>query len=80
MKNDLKLELHPDASKNFIEKADALLFKLEPLYQSLTSSSRNSFSPNTFISHCIEDKDIIGDVRFAKIDQSGVEIAKCLNG
>jgi hypothetical protein len=68
----MKLELHPDAIKNFNEKADAILLELAPIPQELSRSPESSFKPD-IVAKNIEPK---GEVKSGFNDDDGNEIAK----
>lgn len=54
----MKLELHPDAVKNFNEKADSLLSELAPIpSKSFNINNKDSFRPNFPISGNFGEKD-----------------------
>lgn len=72
----MKLELHPDAVVDFNEEADKLLLELKPISQELSPTHKNSFHPDTFVSAHITDKDIIGEIRTGRVNQTGSEVAK----
>ena len=72
----MKIELHPDASMNFNEKVEGLLFRLAPMRPERSSEPKSSFSPDTFVSGHVTQEDIIGEIRFATINGAGAEVAK----
>jgi len=69
----MKLTLHPDAMKNFNEKAESLLSKLIIINFKSISSKVHSFEPDHVISSTITEKEIIGDIIISSTDLAGNE-------
>ena len=65
----IELSLHPDASKRFDEKGDALLLELKPIQ--MPSSPKRDFNPGIYVKDTITGKDIIGDIKMSHMDVSG---------
>lgn len=60
-KKIFKLELHPDAAKNFNEKASSLLSELSPKPKR-SRRSKGSFIPDWFIAYELRKGDVIGEI------------------
>jgi len=67
-----KLQLHPEAAKNFDEKANNLLLELGP--RALKTSNKQ-VKPERFISHHLTPRDIAGEIRSGLTDNEGNRIA-----
>src|SRR4051812_41277716 len=67
-----ELQLHPNAVKNFNEKANALLLELGP---KAPRTSNKSFKPERFISHTITPEKVVGEIRSGLTDDDDNRIA-----
>lgn len=72
----MKLELHPEAVKNFNNKSTILLEELSTKIKSIPQNFKNSFKPNIFIPNIISGNNIIGEIKTCLVDYSGSEVAK----
>ena len=72
MVNRLKINIHPDAIKNFNDKANSILFELEIKTENKKDEGKK-FSPDFYISHNISSKDILGEMSHSLVDVSGDE-------
>lgn len=72
----MKLELHPDAVKNFNEKAEALLLELNTEHKLQKKSFSTTFKPDIFVAKHLTQKDIIGEMRVGMVDVFGNEVGK----
>jgi hypothetical protein len=72
----MKLELHPDAVRNFDDKAKALLLELSTAPKTQENISEPAFKPDVFIAKHLSEKDIIGEIRLDKVDGFGNEVGK----
>jgi hypothetical protein len=69
----VKLDLHPNAAKNFNEQAARLVSELAPQPKASKSSIPQ---PELYVARRITDKDILGDITTTWTDLFGNEIAK----
>ncbi|MDQ1274312.1 MAG: Apea protein [Planctomycetota bacterium] len=72
----MKLNIHPDAVKNFNEQANALLLELTTSPKSTEQKSAATFKPDIFVAAHLTEKDIIGEIRVGMVDGFGNEVAK----
>ncbi len=71
----MKLELHPDAARNFNEIAHGLCLRLAPIPQDYGQTSETPFVPDISTME-INGKDIEGEVELGMVDYVGKEVAK----
>jgi hypothetical protein len=72
----MKLNLHPEAAKNFNEKAEGLLLAIEKRPRPRQRRPEGPLEPDIHIAANILPEDIIGDVHTTLTDAFGNEIAK----
>lgn len=72
----MKLELHPDAVRNFNDKAKALLLELSIAPKTQEKISAATFKPDIYIAKHLTEKDIIGEIRVGMVDGFGNEVGK----
>ncbi len=70
------IDLHPDASKNFDNKANALLLELTSAPKTLYNMAECTSKPDIFVSAHLSEKDVIGEVESSQVDGFGNEVSK----
>jgi len=77
--NEIKLELHTNAVKNFNEKGIELISDLKEIIRKPIQEEIQPFKPEVYIHQKITEKDIIGDLEeipMTLIDQAGIHVGK----
>jgi hypothetical protein len=72
----LKLEIHPEAARNFDKKAEELLTEIEARPLSGRRRQGGASSPDVHIAASIQPKDTIGDIEIQLTDRYGNDVAK----
>ncbi|MDD2542285.1 MAG: HEPN domain-containing protein [Desulfuromonadaceae bacterium] len=72
----MTINLHPDASKNFNNKANALLLELTSVPKTQHNMAESTSKPDIFISAHLSEKDVIGEIESSQVDGFGNEVSK----
>lgn len=72
----MTIDLHPNALKNFDNKANALLLELTSAPKTQHNMAESTSKPDTFISAHLSEKDVIGEIESSQVDGFGNEVSK----
>lgn len=72
----MRLELHPEAARNFNAKAEGLLAELASAPRRVHRGHQGPLDPDIHVVAHLEPEDIIGDIKFGHVDDFGNEVAK----
>lgn len=72
----MKLELHPEAAKNFNQKAEELLPELTARSRTVHHRPAGPLDPDVHVAANFTHENIIGDVQVQHVDYFGNEVAK----
>ena len=73
----MSIEFHPDAKKNFDDKAHEICSRLKE--EEEPAQSEAGFSPDGYISETYTEEDIIGGLSLGAVNYAGEEVAKYLH-